>query len=660
MKAAAPAASASSSNPSAQPLSGEQAKRWSEAVQLDYAAIGFRCGLEIHQQLDTGKLFSRVRSEVLDAEQIQARTIAEVTRVLRVTGSEVGTIDAAAQAESRRNRRFRYLAVEGLTSLVELDEEPPKPLDRDALGVALTFAGLAASRPVDEIQVMRKTVIDGSNTSGFQRTALVATGGRLEVDGGGVGLWTIALEEDSARPIDERDGVATYSLDRLGIPLIEIATAPDLKDPQHAQRAAARIGGLLRTTGRVKRGLGTIRQDLNVSVGVGARVEVKGCQDLRALPRVIEAECRRQLWMHHVAEELRRRAADAAGIGAPLDVTAAFEKTDAKMVHDAVGKGAKVLGLRLPGFAGLLKGSVKDGPRLGRELADHAKVAANVNGILHSDELPAYGISPAEVAAVRGAIKCGEQDAFVLCVEKERTAQKALAAVAERARQATAWPAKEVRGVQPDDSTRFMRPMPGAARMYPETDVPPIRVTAETWRAVVSDLPPKPEEKVQLLVKQHGLNVEIAKQLVADGWDSDFQRLVAADADAALVARILLQHLAALKDPDRVLPHLAPLVAALRAGRFSKEAIPDILAALDAGAEDVERAIAAAGAGAADLSAVDAVIAKVIAERKEFVRSKGMDAVGPLMGPVMAELRGKADGAVISARLKAAIAKAAK
>ena len=649
-------------------LTAADAHRLATAGSLDYKEIGFRCGLEVHQQLDTGKLFSRVPSEVLDPEQIAARTIGSVTRRLRATGSETGEVDAAAKAESRRGRTFRYLAIDRLTSLVELDEEPPRPMDSDALEVGLQFAALVEARPADEVHVMRKTVIDGSNTSGFQRTALLATGGKFHVDGGDIGVWTIALEEDSARPVDEVGGVATYTLDRLGIPLIEIATAPDVKDPVHAQKTAARIGAILRALTRpdgkagVKRGLGTIRQDLNVSVAVGERVEIKGCQDLRAVPRVIEAECRRQLWMHHVGESLKARGFDGT-VPAAVQVSDAFAKTEAKSIKDTLGKGGggAVLGVRLPHFAGLLKGHTKDGPRLGREFADHAKVAAGVKGIFHSDELPAYGITPAEVDAVRVALSCGPDDAFVLCVERDTVARAALAAVAERARLAIAGPRSEVRNAMPDDSSRFLRPMPGAARMYPETDVPPIRVTAAHWGHVKGALPPMPEQKVERLVQTHRLIPELAKQLVADGEDVDFATLVAAGAEPALAARLLLQLLPTLGDPPRVRKHLPAVVAALRAGAFAKEGLPQILQALDADASlEVATAVAAAGAGAADTATVDEVCRRIVASRLDLVKTRGQGALGPLMGPVMAELRGKVDGQVISARLKAAVDEALK
>lgn len=636
-------------------MTGDQARIAATAEKVDYKSVGFRCGLEIHQQLDTRKLFSPSPSGVVDPDDVDSRTIAVLDRRLRATQSELGEMDPAAVAEMRKGKQFRYRAIEGLTSLVETDEEPPHPMSTDALDVGLQFAGLIGATPVAEVHVMRKTVIDGSNTSGFQRTSFLAWGGSLDVEGGAVRCQTLSLEEDSARKLDDEGGVVTYTLDRLGIPLLELATETDIHDPPHAQRTAARIGALLRATGRVKRGLGTIRQDLNVSVAVGTRVEVKGCQDLRALPRIVEGEVRRQLWMHHVREAAASRK--AAPPGPAHDVTAAFAATAAKSVKDGVARGSRVLGLRLPGLAGLLRGATKDGPRLGRELADHAKVAAGVKGIFHSDELPAYGIGEGEVAAVRAALACGPEDAFALCVEAEPVARRALEAAAARARAALLAPVGEVRAVQPDDSTRFLRPMPGAARMYPETDVPPIRITAARWKATLANLPKKPEERVALLVQAHGVSQDTAQQLLADGLDGEFAALVRTGADPALAGRILLQYVPALAHGERVMVRLPDVVAALKAGRFSKEGIEPLLKALDAAPEaGIDQAIAKAGLGAAaDTEAVDAVIAKVIAGRRDFVKSKGLAAMGPLMGPVMAELRGKADGAVINARLKAAI-----
>jgi glutamyl-tRNA(Gln) amidotransferase subunit E len=632
-------------------ISKDDAKRLAIEGDLDYPGIGFMCGLEIHQQLDTRKLFSPSPSGVVDPEAVRERSIAQYDRRLRATQSELGQTDAAVLSEAKKRKSFRYLAIDGLTSLVELDEEPPHAMCEEALDVTLQFAGLTDARPANEVHVMRKTVIDGSNTSGFQRTSLVATGGSIDVDGGDVGIWTIAVEEDSARKVDEKDGWVTYSLDRLGVPLIEVATAPEVKNPKHAQATAARIGSLLRATGKVRRGLGSIRQDLNVSIGDGARVEIKGCQDLRAVPSVIEAECRRQLWLHYIALELQERGFTVPG--EIQDVSHSFANCTSKMVVSTLKKG-KMLALPLPKWAGLIAGAHKTAPRMGKEFADHAKQSAGVKGVFHSDELPAYGIGDEETAAVRAALKLTGADGFVLCMEKEATARTALEAVADRAVTALEGTQTEVRVAQPDESSRFMRPLPGAARMYPETDVPPIRITTEHYQTILANLPMRPEVRIANLAKT-GIHADLATQMVREGSDASYEQLLADDVEPALAARVMTQILPALNDSATVLAMVPQVAAALRNGEFAKEAIEAVLGAIDGGAATVPAAIKAAGAEAADDSLVDDVIARVVGDREEFVKAKGMAAMGPLMGPVMAELRGKADGGVISAKLTAAI-----
>ncbi|MGB1697895.1 MAG: Glu-tRNA(Gln) amidotransferase subunit GatE [Thermoplasmatota archaeon] len=630
-------------------ISKEEAKELAVQGDLDYEALGFMCGLEIHQQLDTRKLFSPCPSGVVDPDAVRALSIAQYDRRLRATQSELGQTDPAVVAEAKKRKSFRYLAIDGLTSLVELDEEPPHPMSLEALDVTLQFAGLTGARPANEVHVMRKTVIDGSNTSGFQRTSLVATGGSLDVEGGDVGIWTIAVEEDSARKVDEKDGWVTYSLDRLGVPLIEVATAPQIKHPKHAQATAARIGGLLRATGKVRRGLGSIRQDLNVSIGAGERVEIKGCQDLRAVPRVIEAECRRQLWLHFVSLELQDRGFTQPG--SIVDVSEAFADCTSKMVVSTLKKG-KMLALPLPKWAGLIAGVAKDAPRLGKEFADYAKQAAGVKGVFHSDELPAYGIGQTETDAVRAQLGLADEDGFVLCMEKESVARTALEAVAERAVLALEGTLKEVRAAQPDESTRYMRPLPGAARMYPETDVPPIRITADHWAEVLENLPMRPEERIAMLAET-GIHEDLAMQMVREGTDAQYESLLAEEVEPVLAARVMTQLAADLQ--ESTIAQVPAVADALRNGLFAKEAFEEVLAALDKGAASVEAAVKAAGAEAADESLVDEVINRVVAEREDFVKERGMAAMGPLMGPVMAELRGKADGGVISAKLTAAI-----
>ncbi|MEE9163200.1 MAG: Glu-tRNA(Gln) amidotransferase subunit GatE, partial [Thermoplasmata archaeon] len=257
-----------------------------------------KVGLEVHQQLATRKLFCDCEARRVD----EVRD--EFVRYLRPTQSELGEVDPAALEEARKGRVFRYQSTE-TSCLVDADEEPPHQANREALEIALLSALALDAQPVDEVHFMRKTVIDGSNTAGFQRSALVAQNGTLEVDGKSIGIPTICLEEDAARLIHRGKDEAVYRLDRLGIPLVEIATTPDIDSPEMARDVALRIGRLLRATRRVLRGLGTIREDVNVSVEGGARVEIKGVQELGMIAAYVEGEVQRQSALLEARDTLR-------------------------------------------------------------------------------------------------------------------------------------------------------------------------------------------------------------------------------------------------------------------------------------------------------------------------------------------------------------------
>ncbi len=255
----------------------------------DYAYKGFRSGLEIHQQLDTNKLFCNCPSLVRGT-----KSDFSLRRQLRAAAGETGKIDIAAQHEMQKKKTFIYTGDRATVCLVELDEEPPQPVNREALDIALQVALMLHTHIVDEIQVMRKTIVDGSNVSGFQRTMLIARNGYIESSKGRISIPAICLEEEAAQKLEENEREVQYSLDRLGVPLLEISTGSELRDPLHVQEVAETIGMILRSTGRVKRGIGSIRQDVNISIKGHPRVEIKGFQELRTMPQIIEGEIARQ------------------------------------------------------------------------------------------------------------------------------------------------------------------------------------------------------------------------------------------------------------------------------------------------------------------------------------------------------------------------------
>jgi len=257
---------------------------------MDYEKLGLKIGIEIHQQLDTHKLFCECPSKIRDEKPDFT-----ITRRLRASKGEMGKVDPAAMHELEKGKYFIYQGYKDCTCLVELDEEPPRKVNPEALQIGLQIATLLNAKIVDEIHFMRKIVIDGSNTTGFQRTALIATDGWIETSEGRVSIPIICLEEEAAKIVQRTEKYDIYNLSRLGIPLVEIGTGPDIKTPQGAKEAAQKIGMILRSTQKVKRGLGTIRQDVNLSIKGGARTEIKGFQELKSMPFVIENEVKRQL-----------------------------------------------------------------------------------------------------------------------------------------------------------------------------------------------------------------------------------------------------------------------------------------------------------------------------------------------------------------------------
>lgn len=352
-------------------------------MELNYQELGFKCGLEVHQQLEGKKMFCNCPTFNSDRE-----ADIKVERKLKAVVGEKGEIDIAAQHEMLKNKRFIYESNSEDTCLVEYDEEPPHELNKNSLETALKVALLLNAKIIDEIQIMRKTVIDGSNVSGFQRTALIAMGGFIETPQGKVSILTICLEEESAQKLEDGKDFVRYRLDRLGIPLIEIATGTEIKNPEHAKDVAAHIGMILRSVDGVKRGLGTIRQDVNISVTDGARTEIKGFQDLKSIPKVIEYEVKRQI--------------------------------------DSIEKGKK--------------------------------------------------------------------------------------------------PQKEVRKAEQDFTTSFLRPMPGAHRLYPETDVLPANVPKKHLEELKKKLPKLLSEKSEEYQKLYDINEDVAKQLLKMRYN--FENLV--------------------------------------------------------------------------------------------------------------------------------------
>ncbi|WP_435347550.1 Glu-tRNA(Gln) amidotransferase subunit GatE [Haloarchaeobius sp. HRN-SO-5] len=621
-------------------------------TDYDYDELGLVAGLEIHQQLDTdAKLFCHCPTELREPEE----STREFTRYLHPTKSELGEIDEAALEESQVEREFTYLGYD-TTCLVEEDEEPPHRLDGEAQRVVLEIAQLLDMTPVDVAHVMRKIVVDGSNTSGFQRSTLVATDGEITTDDGTVRIADLMLEEESAQRVEESDEGVTYSLDRLGIPLVEIGTKPDISSPAQARSAAERIGMLLRSTGHVKRGLGTIRQDVNISIADGARVEVKGVQSLDDIDDIVRNEVGRQVELLAIRDELHERDAH---VGDVQDVTAVFSDTDSGVVRGALDDGGAVFAVPLYGFDGLVGREIQPDRRLGTELSDHAK-RHGAGGIFHTDELPAYGVTEAEVAALRDAVGAGPEDAVAMVAAGPDVAEAATEAAATRAETALDGVPEETRGANEDGTTRYLRPLPGAARMYPETDVPPVELDPSEVEE-----PELLTEKVERYQSEYGLDAGLAEQVAYGQHMPLFESVVEDGVDATLAAGTLESTLTELRRDDVPVEnltddHLRETLELVDAGDVPNEGVPDLLTAL-AETPDLtaEEAVEREGLGGVDEAEVREAVAEVVERNADQVEAQGMGAFSALMGECMGALRGKASGDVVSDALREEIQKRA-
>ncbi|OAQ53932.1 glutamyl-tRNA(Gln) amidotransferase subunit E [Natrinema mahii] len=621
-------------------------------TEYDYDELGLVAGLEIHQQLDTAtKLFCQCPTELREPEA-STRTF---SRYLHPTRSELGELDDAAVEESMVDREFEYLAYD-TTCLVEEDDEPPHELDEEALETVLEIAQLMDMSPVDQAHVMRKIVVDGSNTTGFQRSSLIATDGAIETSEGAVGIEDLMLEEESAQRVEETEDGVRYSLDRLGIPLVEIGTRPDISTPEQALEAAERIGMLLRSTGKVKRGLGTIRQDVNVSIEEGARVEIKGVQSLDDIDDIVRNEVARQAELVEIADDLAERE---ASVGEVQDVTEIFEGTDSGVISGALNSGGSVTAVPLYGFDGIVGREIAPDRRLGTELSDHAK-RHGAGGIFHTDELPAYGVTEAEIAALRDAVGAGPEDAVAIVAADTEVAESAIEAAAERAGTALEGVPEETRGANDDGTTRYLRPLPGAARMYPETDVPSVEPDPSEV--------PEPElltEKVERYQDAYDLGAGLAEQVAYGEYMPLFEDVVADGIDPTLAATTLESTLTEVRRDGAPVEnltrdHLEGVLRLVEDGDLPNEGVPDLLAAL---AEKPDRTAATAaeeaGLGGAEEDEVREAVVEVVERNADQVEEEGMQAFSGLMGECMGALRGKADGDLVSEILREEIQKRA-
>lgn len=621
--------------------------------ELKIDEIGLRVGLEIHQQLaTTKKLFCNCNPT--EAEEFTSK----FSRKLRLSKSELGEYDPAALFEKTKSQTIVYYTNPTSSCLVEQDEEPPHELNQDAKKIALLIACSLNSNIFNEFHVMRKMVIDGSNTSGFQRTMLVSQGGNLNVNGRRIGVQTVCLEEDAAKLLGDKETVREFSLDRLGIPLVEIALEPVTASPSEMRRIALTLGRLLRATKKVTRGLGSIRQDVNVSIRDGEVVEIKGVQQLDQLEKVIEYEAKRQDGLLIISNKIKNLKFEKISKEKDIfDVAQLFNHCKSKIMQQALKGNSVIKAIRIKNFAGLFSYSPYEGIRLGKELAQIVRFFG-MGGIFHSDELPNYGIKNSEIEKVKKLLQLEQNDGFIIIAGEKRKMKYAIDALIKRIDEAKHGVPSETRMAIRSGETIYLRPRPGSSRMYPETDIPTVIVTKDEINFARKNVPRSWDESLREIQEKYQLNVQLAEQIFDSPYLDLFEKICENKKNSpTFVAAILCSTITSLERQgyDFTLLKDKEIIKALQlfAQEKKKESIEIIFESIMSGkTTTVEETIEKAELKPMNREELTELCHRVIQNNVDIINDQGPRSIGPLMGIVMKKARGRASGEMINKLLK--------
>jgi glutamyl-tRNA(Gln) amidotransferase subunit E len=648
-----------------------------ELSAADYEAMGFMSGLEVHQQLKTrSKLFCRCpagrRAKGYDAE---------VLRHMRPTLSELGEFDGTALMEFKTKKEIVYLLERGSVCTYEMDDTPPFEVDEEAVRAALGIAQLLDLNLVSELHVMRKQYLDGSIPTGFQRTAMVGLNGTIPFQVPELGvdrelhIRQLSLEEDSCREVTDLGHRITFHTDRLGTPLTEIVTEPELYTPLELQAAGRWLARVAQATHNVRRGPGAARQDVNVSVAGGRRVEIKGVDNHRGLPQLVHIEAFRQLNLLRLRAELHRRGVvnellDIPDVGCPweesphvVDAGPTLGDCDFAPIRQALERGERVCAVKLPGFGGLLTRRTQPGISFAREFADRIRVIACPEHrpfMIHSD-LTDYGLDPRHWRALGKQLKSETGDALVVVWAAQEDAAVAVRELFMRAKDALVGVPAETRQAFRDGTNGFERILPGPDRMYPDTDTPPIPI-ADALVAEVRSIRPETPWQREARYHELGLDARTATQLARSWWADLFDELKPVGRDVARrVATALEKRLPYHRRKGRLgdirLPErLAPLVRALESREIRLEATERILDTL------LERSDVAADSileqyrtRPGDSAALDQLLARVRIDAEELA-GKPFDVVTRwATGRVLPHFLGRVDPTILLEHLIATL-----
>ncbi len=629
-------------------------KPFAAMAEADYAEVGFRSGLEIHQQLLTEKkLFCRC-----PAGRYSDRYDAEILRHMRPTLSELGEYDGTALMEFKTRKEIIYRINRDTVCTYEMDDTPPFMMDETALDQALGVAMLYQLNLVDELHIARKQYLDGSIPTGFQRTTIVGVNGSIPFKDRRVSIVQLGLEEDACREVSDVGHRRTYLTDRLGMPLIETVTGPDMRTPQEVAEVAQILRRLVRSTGNVRTGMGAAREDVNVSVRGGTRVEIKGVPRIPRIPLLTYHEAMRQWNLLRLREELRRRGITPETFRSETeDVSRVLHNTSYLPIRDALEAGHVAAAVVLRGYRDLLAWTTQTNTRFSREISDRVRVVAcltKLPNIAHSDS-SSETLSSSKWEAVRKAVRATADDTVVVVWGPAEDVRTGAQEVAIRAREATIGVPSETRQALKDGTNGFERILPGPDRMYPDTDLPPKKVTGERLERIRRGLP-APIWTREAWYRGLGLPEDVVEPLAMSRLAAFFEMLVRDwRIDPVMASVALVQFGKRLKrkglDADAIgLDALRRIFKLYRDRTISRDGVLALM----------EKAARREALPEADdvRPATDGEVRACVAAAKEALG--GMTVHNPdrtahiLMGLVMTTLRGRIEGADVVESVRAA------
>ena len=625
---------------------------------FDYEELGLKCGLEIHQQLDTEtKLFCRCPSKLQGTRVPDFNTM----RYMRPVLGEMGTFDKAMLTEYKKGKTIIYEGYNDVICTYELDDTPPFSCNEEAKKIALELALLLNANIIEEMHVSRKNYLDGSVPSGFQRTMILGTDGYITMKNGKkIRIAILSLEEEAARKIKTENKTNYYRLDRLGIPLVEVTTQPDINTPEECRECAERIGLLLWIT-NVKKVLGSIRQDINVSIKSGTRIEIKGVQKLSWITLLVNHEISRQLNLIEIREELKNRKVSENEIPQePVDLTSLMSKTGSKFIATGIKSGKKLYGLNFKGFKGIFGKELMEDYRFGTEVSSKVKVISGLKGIIHSDEkLENYNFSQDEIKKIQNKLNSKEKDCFVLVLGTIKELKKAVDIIINRIKYVFKGVPPETRKALDNGNTEFLRELHGGARLYPDTDSQAIMNTVEETKQIQKTLPNYPWDIIEDYAKKYKVEQRSIKKLIFKGKLSLFDSLIDIyPARPSIIITTLLNTAKAIKREGKIIENITnddykKIFLELKNEKIGKEAIEDIMRLkADSPNLTIEQSIENLNLESLTIEDLKIIINEIVNKNLKIIKEREMRSMGPLMGEVMKKVRGKIDGEIVSKELK--------